>query len=84
VVENAVKHNAILKDKPLQVDIKVMQGYLVIGNNVNTLIKNQAGTGTGLANIARRLEILCHKEMEIVHGAHRFEVRIPLIEATKE
>jgi ligand-binding sensor domain-containing protein len=84
VVENAVKHNAILKDKPLQVDIQVLEGYLVIGNNVNTLIKRQVGTGTGLANIARRLEILCHKEMEIVHGAHRFEVRIPLMAATKE
>lgn len=78
LLENAVKHNSISRDHLLHVRISIENGCIVVANNINPLIKKQTGTGTGLRNIQRRVEILMQRELLISDDGANFVVKIPL------
>jgi len=80
LVENALKHNVISRDKPLNLKISVDRfGYIVVENNVQKKNILEKSTKTGLENIINRYALLSTKEVEIISTAELFSVRLPLI-----
>jgi len=80
LMENAIKHNIVSSDKPLQIDVFTENGSLVLSNNLQ--MKNQVNesTGIGLDNIRNRYKILGDKEVKVTEDENSFTVSIPLIE----
>lgn len=80
LVENAIKHNIVSPDEPLQIDIYSNgDNYLIIKNNLQLKTSVEDSTNTGLANIKAQYEHLTNKNFEIIKDANYFTVKIPLI-----
>lgn len=79
LMENAIKHNIVSADKPLQINIFSENGSLVVDNNLQ--IKKQVfeSTGIGLNNIRNRYKLICNQPVKVTETATNFRVSIPLI-----
>ncbi len=80
LMENAIKHNIISNESPLQVHIfNESESRLVIKNNLQK--KNQIGKSTelGLDTIKKRYQFISNKEVLISETGTEFIVIIPLI-----
>jgi len=80
LMENAIKHNIVSADKPLQINVFTENGSLVIRNNLQ--MKNQVNesTGIGLDNIRNRYKLLSEKTVKVTESETNFTVSIPLID----
>jgi hypothetical protein len=79
LIENAIKHNIISKDKPLTIDIFADENILAVQNNLqekNTFYKS---TKVGLENIKNRYALLSKKDIFIEKSQEFFRVEIPLL-----
>jgi LytS/YehU family sensor histidine kinase len=80
LVENAIKHNIISKEKPLTIRLVHGQGnYLSIENNIQEKSTFEKSTKVGLQNIINRYNFLTQKKIEILNNKEFFTVRIPLL-----
>lgn len=79
LLENAVKHNVISNENPLQIDIYEENGYLVITNNLKQKISLPNSTKIGLKNIKERYSLITKKEVKISNVNNEFTVKIPLL-----
>ncbi len=80
LVENAIKHNVISKDKPLMLRIFIdKHGYITVENNVQKKNILEKSTKTGLQNIINRYALLTSSKVEVIHNTDVFSVRIPPI-----
>lgn len=80
LIENAIKHNAMSKRKPLIIDIFVdSQQRLNVINNLQEREAHFASTGVGLQNILNRYQLLNKPSPEIEKTETQFIVKIPLI-----
>jgi ligand-binding sensor domain-containing protein len=84
LAENAIKHNAVLKENPLVLDIFVEAGQLIIRNNINPKLHPEKSAGLGLQNIQKRYELLTKKTVVISNDDEFFTVIIPLIKKTDD
>ncbi len=81
LVENAVKHNMILKDCPLQILIMTTNnGKLVVSNNLQRKLRNVNSNRVGLNNIAKKYQLLKGEEIFIQDDGKEFAVAVPLIQ----
>ncbi len=80
LVENAAKHNAVTRKKPLLLNIKVMDDYLIIENNINPkkTFRNES-TNLGLNYIKTQIEQFSTRKIHIEQTDEVFRVEIPLI-----
>jgi ligand-binding sensor domain-containing protein/uncharacterized membrane-anchored protein YhcB (DUF1043 family) len=79
LAENAIKHNSILKEKPLLLDIFIEAEQLVVRNSINPKLHPEKGGGLGLQNIQKRYELLARKTVIITNDDEYFTVIIPVI-----
>ena len=80
LVENAIKHNIISKDKPLTIRIVSDNNeYLSIENNIQEKLTFEKSTKVGLQNIINRYNFLTPKKIEILTKNQIFSVKIPLL-----
>jgi two-component system, LytTR family, sensor kinase len=81
LVENAVKHNVVSKNKPLQINIFTEDDQLLIlQNNLQRKEVNEMeSTQFGLSNISQRYEFLTHKPIVIQENEKYFTVKLPII-----
>jgi hypothetical protein len=79
LAENAIKHNSILKEKPLLLEIFVEADQLIVRNNISPKLHPERSAGLGLQNIHRRYELLTNKKVVINNDDEYFTVIIPLI-----
>lgn len=85
LLENAVKHNAVMAEKPLQISITAgTEGWLLVKNTLHG--KNAPGnigaghiSGLGLENIRAKYRLLGYPDIDISKSATHFEVKVPLI-----
>ncbi len=79
LLENAVKHNVITTDNPLNIKIYEEKGFLCIENNIN--IKESIGKSTkvGLKNINQRYSLITNEKVEITNKNQIFKVKLPLL-----
>ena len=82
LVENAIKHNIVSREKPLKILIKQEgEAFLMVVNNVQEKTIFEKSTKTGLQNISNRYQLLSNQQVEISRGKDVFSVRIPLMKA---
>ncbi len=81
LIENAVKHNIVSKNKPLDIDVFVDNHgeYIHVKNNLQKKIQSVQSTGMGLKNIRDRFTYFTDKLMECHETKDSFEVKIPLL-----
>jgi sensor histidine kinase YesM len=80
LVENAIKHNRIDKDSPLQIKIYSNQiDEIVIENPIKPLLKKPISSGIGLENILNRYRLLSNKTPLFEQVDNKFIVKIPLL-----
>ncbi|MFB6457173.1 sensor histidine kinase [Chitinophaga sp. Hz27] len=79
LVENAIKHNVVSWDKPLQVKIFSEGDTIVVSNNLQPKITPEVSTGIGLENINERYDHLISKNIEIIPDTKSFTVKLPVI-----
>lgn len=81
LVENAVKHNVISKNKPLKISIQSNESRkIVVTNNLQKRRVAEPSTGLGLHNLNQRYQYLGGKEIIIRETQETFTVTIPLID----
>ncbi|MBS1543454.1 MAG: histidine kinase [Bacteroidetes bacterium] len=80
LLENAIKHNVISKEQPLNIRLYRDGDYIVVENSLQPkTLAVPATPGLGLENIRRRYSFLTSREVVIHQTADRFAVRIPVI-----
>ncbi|MDO5979558.1 sensor histidine kinase [Flavivirga spongiicola] len=76
LVENAVKHNEISEEHPLEVNIYSEDGFIVIENKIRPRKTLSSGTGNGLANLNKRYYALKKKHISISNTNNIFKVKL--------
>ena len=79
LIENAVKHNEISNRRPLTVLVKAEGDTVEVSNPLQPKRGGTAGMGIGLANLAKRYQLLYKKEVSVQEENNRFTVILPLI-----
>jgi sensor histidine kinase YesM len=79
LLENAVKHNVISAQKPLQIRIYIESGFLVIQNDYQKKEVLQDRQGVGLQNIINRYAIITKRKVMIEQNEKTFTVKIPIL-----
>lgn len=83
LLENAVKHNVILPDQPLHIQIKTdADGQLRVRNNLQRKNARVLSNQVGLTNIATQYQLLGGGEMRVDDDDQYFTVTLPLIRQT--
>lgn len=80
LMENAIKHNIVSADKPLQINIFSDNGSVVVDNNLQMKKQISESTGIGLDNIRNRYKLLSDTPVKVTETETNFTVSIPLIE----
>ncbi|MDP4208542.1 MAG: PAS domain S-box protein [Bacteroidota bacterium] len=84
LIENAIKHNAMSKKRPLVIDIFIdSRNWLNVVNNLQERESHMASTGVGLKNIENRYRLLNNTMPEFEKADSSFIARIPLVESIK-
>lgn len=78
VLENALKHNAATREKPLQIKLWATDEFVFVQNTLQPVVFKEASTGIGLSNLNERCKILLKREIEIVKTETHFTIKIPL------
>lgn len=85
LVENAVKHNVITENRPLDVYITIDEdGYVTVKNNLQPKAKLEPSTQFGLQSIIKRYNLLSNKKVVIEKDNLSFKVRIPILKKPEE
>jgi sensor histidine kinase YesM len=82
LLENAVKHNVILKEVPLMISIRIDDDEnLVVSNTLHKKRLMVQSNKIGLANIATKYHLLNQPDIRITETDTEFAVTIPLIKS---
>ena len=80
LLENAVKHNIVSINKPLNISVRVCTEETVcVINNIQKKTLNVASNGMGLANIAAKYRLLNKPALKIDETGVDFIVTLPII-----
>lgn len=80
LLENAVKHNIISKNRPLEVEIYLEdKKWIVARNNLQPKNQPEPGTHFGLQSLAERYRLLGNYLVIVEQDACYFTVKVPLI-----
>jgi two-component system, LytTR family, sensor kinase len=80
LVENAVTHNMMSKNKPLSIDIFTTAGnQLVVNNNLQRRLVKALSNRVGLENIRYKYELLRQPGFQVMEDEKNYTVVLPLI-----
>lgn len=80
LIENAIKHNIVSKNKPLHIDVHINgNNTIVVSNNLQLRESVDNSTKIGLANIVKRYLLVSGRNVEIHKGEKDFRVTLPLL-----
>ena len=81
LLENAIKHNIIVEDAPLQIYIYLEDyQYIVVKNNLQVKNTSVESSGLGLSNIKARYEYLTNQPVHITQTPTEFIVKLPVLQ----
>ena len=84
LIENAVKHNAILEKSPLRIKIIVNENeQLIVQNNIQKKTTAIESNKIGLKNIKAKYKLLNQEEVLVEENNNCFTVTIPLIKTNE-
>jgi LytS/YehU family sensor histidine kinase len=81
LVENAIKHNIILDDMPLKIEMESENGFVIVRNNLQkkkTIISGKEPLG--LENLIKRYAYLSGEPVEVIESDGKFIIKLPIIE----
>lgn len=82
LVENAIKHNIISDDMPLKIEISIVDGFVLLKNNIQTKTTIVSDKNPqGLENLKKRYAYLSESSMEIIESDGEFIVKLPIIKS---
>lgn len=76
--ENAVKHNEISEEKPLNIDVNVKDNRLFVINQIQEKGSYQSSSKIGLKNLAERFQLITGNNIEAFSENGKFIVSLPL------
>lgn len=79
LVENAVKHNIISKDKPLTISIYTQDGFLFVVNNYQSKINSEPSSGWGQKSIIERYKLISDKVPLFEKHEEHYIAKLPLL-----
>ena len=80
LVENAIKHNIVSRQRPLHIAIHINgDNTIVVSNNLQAKQTTEKSTGIGLQNIIKRYNLVSNREVLINQESNHFTVTLPLI-----
>lgn len=79
LLENCIKHNFATSQKPLNIKIFSLNGYLFIENNLQQREQVKESAGIGLSNIVQRYSLLTKQNVFIEKSEDFFRVKIPIL-----
>lgn len=80
LIENAVKHNVILPDRPLTIQLSTDEtNRLVVRNNIQRKPTRALSNGVGLSNILAKYQMLGQPAPTIEDDGREFRVTLPLV-----
>lgn len=79
LVENAVKHNRMMKERPLKIVLKSSGDKLIVVNNLQRKVRQVTSNRVGLGNIAKKYKLLEQEDILVRENENEFAVIIPLI-----
>ena len=80
LVENAIKHNVVSKDRPLTLRLSIdSHGYITVENNIQKKNILEKSTKTGLQNMINRYALLTDERVEVLQTTDMFSVKIPTL-----
>jgi sensor histidine kinase YesM len=77
-LENAIKHNEIAEQTPLEININIVGSMLSIRNKVQPKRSLQHSSHIGLANLEERFRIITGKGIQVTRENGCFQVDLPL------
>ena len=78
LAENVIKHNSITTNKPMNINISIINDYLVVSNSINLKKRNEP-SGIGLKNLSNRCKLILNKEINVSDENGLFTVKVPLL-----
>lgn len=79
LLENAIKHNELTKEKVLTIHLFVEGDFIVVSNNLQKRKEVHSSIGNGLKNLNERYKLLYNQDIEVKETEKDFIVRIKLI-----
>lgn len=80
LIENAIKHNVVSKNKPLHIDVHINgNNTIVVKNNLQLRESVDNSTKVGLTNIIKRYWLFCGQKVEVKNDDKAFSVTLPLL-----
>lgn len=80
LIENAIKHNTVHPQTPLNIELYNDGEYLIAKNNIQLKKQVESSNRLGLSNLKSLYLYLSKKNIEIYNQNQCFTVKIPLIE----
>jgi sensor histidine kinase YesM len=77
-LENVVKHNKPLRNKPIIATVFINENEIKISNIISKNNTDES-LGTGLINLKKRYELLSDKEVEVTETEQEFSLTLPLL-----
>lgn len=85
LIENAMKHNVISKQKPLNIKISISDdNKIIVTNNLQLRQSSEPSSNIGLKNIIKRYQLVAEEKVVVKEALDFFSVTIPLINTTKK
>jgi LytS/YehU family sensor histidine kinase len=75
--ENAIKHNVLTNEMPLNIELYDENEWIVVSNNIQPKFV-MATSRTGLININKRSKILTEQDIEVENDSNHFTVKVKL------
>lgn len=80
LLENTVKHNVVMPQKPLHIKIYEDDGFLIVENNLQPKeVVKSSSSGVGLGNIQQRYAILTKRAFTVHKTETAFIARLPIL-----
>lgn len=80
LIENAIKHNKLTNELPLNIQINYLNGRIVTTNNLQPKPSLEPSTGFGLDNLAERYKILSGDKITIDNKGNIFSVSLKILD----
>lgn len=78
LTENALKHNAATREKPLGIRISREEDYIVVQNEIRPKMHLEPSSNLGLKNLSERVNLVMGREVLIGRTDGKFIVKIPV------
>lgn len=79
LLENAIKHNSLTDDSPLNIEVFHHDGWITVANNLQTKSSYEISTSLGLTNLSERYKILSGSNISIQANDKIFSVSIKIL-----